>query len=142
MASLRRDYLSALGIEPLVLRAAAPDAPQAPLAAPQAAVADRASSVATAANVRLRLQVRSTEPEPLAGAHADLLRGMLRALNVEPAEVSFELHEALPSLAFGADAGAAGVRAPALAALRDAHAKRALWPVLRRLRRQLRGMQP
>src|SRR5690606_10359975 len=70
-----------------------------------------------------------------------LLAALLRALGIAPEQVSARADAALPLLVFGdgGDPGADGVRAPALPQLRDAAAKRALWPALRRLRRRLHG---
>ena len=138
MASMRHVYLSALGIEPLLLRAPSlRDVPGASSATRQASESGPSSPVEPAGMVRL--QLRLAEADPLAGEHAALLRGVVRALGLDLASVCFDPREALPVLAFDSVDAPAQVHAPALAALRGARAKRALWPALRRLRRSVRG---
>ena len=134
MPALRHDYLTALGIEPLVLRVRSGQVPADGIASHATG-----ATTAVAGDTSPRLQLRMRESDPLAGTHAALLRGLLRALAVTPDEVCFETRDALPVLAFDDAGNPARVHAPALAALRDARAKRALWPALRRLRRDLRG---
>lgn len=138
MSSQRHDYLSALGIEPLVLRAAAArDVTGVSSGVPQGSEADATASAAGQAKVA-RLQLRLAEADPLAGEHAALLRGVVRALGLDLAEVCFDPREGLAVLAFDSGEKPAQVHAPALATLRGANAKRALWPALRRLRRSVR----
>ena len=84
------------------------------------------------------MQLRLTDADPLAGEHAALLGGVVRALGLHLADVCFDPREALPVLAFDSADAPAQVHAPALSALRGACAKRALWPALRRLRRSVR----
>lgn len=82
------------------------------------------------------LVVLSPEANWLRGPNAKLARGLLAALGVKEDEVRGEPHPGAPALCFGRETPGA-VHAPALAMLRDARAKRALWPALRALRRQL-----
>ena len=135
--SLRRDYLAALGIEPLVLRAVAK--PNGAGDGSLSPALETLPSTPAAKRGTARLQLRMLEADPFAGPHAALLRGVVRALGLAPGDVCFEPREALLVLAFD-DAGAPG-DGPTLAALRDARAKRALWPTLRRLRARLRGSE-
>ena len=101
-----------------------------------------------------RLHLATPDAEDFAGPHAALLRALVRALGVTESDVRFAPHpalqddpagaagDALPILAFGVPSDTAALQAQALAQLRDAAAKRALWPVLRRLRRTLRHAHP
>ena len=89
---------------------------------------------------RARLVMLAPDAALLRGPQAGLARALLAALGVHEAEVRGEPTPGVPAIVFGdaiADAGDA-LRAPALSALRDARAKRALWPALRVLRRRLR----
>jgi hypothetical protein len=83
------------------------------------------------------LVVLSPDANWLRGPHAKLARGLLAALGVPESDVRGEPVPGAPMLAFGLDTPDA-LRAPPLQALRDARAKRALWPALRALRRRLR----
>lgn len=138
MPSLRRDYLAALGIEPLVLRAAgAREVSGVSTGAARVSEADAAVSGSGAVGIA-RLQLHIADADPFAGEHAMLLRGVVRALGLDLADICFDPRGTLPVLAFDSGDTPAQVHAPALAALRGARAKRALWPALRRLRRSVR----
>ena len=89
------------------------------------------------ARERRVLVVLSPDANWLRGPHARLARGVLAAVGIPESDVRGEPLPGAPALAFGIDAPDA-VRAPTLEALRDARAKRALWPALRALRRRLR----
>ena len=84
-----------------------------------------------------RLVMLSSE-SPLRGPHATLVRNLLRTLGVREEDVRGEPQPGTPTLAFGLDAPDA-IRAPSLAELRTAAAKRALWPQLRALRKHFRS---
>jgi DNA polymerase III psi subunit len=73
-----------------------------------------------------------------------LLAALLRALALDPSHVIAGARPGLPTLAFGTAPGleADAVIAPAWADLRRPGAKRALWPMLRRLRRRLQQTLP
>ena len=89
---------------------------------------------------RARLVMLAPDAALLRGPQAALARALLAALGIHEAEVRGEPTPGVPAIVFGdaiVDAGDA-LRAPALSALRDARAKRALWPALRVLRRRLR----
>jgi hypothetical protein len=135
--SLRRDYLAALGIEPLVLRAVA-----RPAGAVAGSLLPATESLSIAPVVKrgtARLQLRMDEADPFAGPHAVLLRSVVRALGLDPGDVCFEPRAAVPVLAF--DHADAQAHAITLASLRDGRAKRAFWPTLRRLRVRLRSSE-
>jgi hypothetical protein len=83
------------------------------------------------------LVVLSPDANWLRGPHAKLARSLLAALGVPESDVRGEPVPGAPMLTFGLDTPDA-LRAPPLQALRDARAKRALWPALRALRRRLR----
>lgn len=104
------------------------------------AMAD-ASTAARDARPRRMLVVLSPDANWLRGPNAKLARGVLAALGVKEADVRGEPHPGAPALCFGRETPGA-VHAPALEALRDARAKRALWPALRALRRRLREGAP
>lgn len=83
------------------------------------------------------LVVLSPESNWLRGPYAKLARSLLAALGMKEDDIRGEPHAGMPTLCFGRETPGA-IHAPALAALRNAQAKRALWPVLRALRKQLR----
>jgi DNA polymerase III psi subunit len=116
------EHLAALGIELLELRPLARAAP-----APTQA---QSEDVPTATSYRLRVCVAQSSRQ------APLLQSVIRALGLRPEEIVHVDFPGLPTLAFAPDIDQ-GVNAPALEHLRRASSKRALWPALRRLRRQL-----
>ena len=129
MDATRRERLAALGIELLALRSELSAAADVDATPPE-------SGEARAARAAARLSVRGIDWP----SGAPLPRAVIAALGLRPEEVSAEPSTGRPVLAFGAGTDAdAAVLAPALAELRDAARKRALWPALRRLRRQLAG---
>lgn len=167
MSTLRVGYLTALGLEPLVLRVVAGDAADAvPVDVAPTSADDAAKPVSTATDAAPTTRARSDAsrerapqqqnddaglfaPQPARlcflldiadaddASHQRLLRAIALAAGVSPAQLAHEAREGLPMIAFGLDASHA-IAAPAPAALRNARAKRALWPALRRLRRTLR----
>ena len=127
--------LRALGIVPLRQRAVVLEEPTS-LAA---RAADPSDSI-DQPNIELRLWFPPAVMDPLKGSDAQLLRYLLRSLELDFEQVttlSGENDKALPVLAFGADAPAGAVRLPALEKLRNPLEKRIAWPVLRGLRRRL-----
>ena len=90
---------------------------------------------------RARLVMLAPDAALLRGPQAALARALLAALGVHEAEVRGEPTPGVPSIVFGAlpDGATDTLQAPALADLRAAGAKRALWPALRSLRRRLRA---
>jgi hypothetical protein len=117
----RRARLAALGLDLLALRAelgpALPAGAEASVAAPRLGVA----GIAWPSSDRL-------------------LCGIVAALGVPPADVASGPAPGGITLQIGAGDPVAGAFAlPELASLRDARAKRALWPALRALRRHLAG---
>ena len=103
----------------------------------RAGAATRSRPAGVAPPTRQLLVVLAPDSNWLRGPHAKLARGVLAALGIDPSNVRGEPIPGAPALAFGIDAPDA-LRAPSLDALRDARAKRALWPALRGLRRRLR----
>ena len=103
----RREHLRALGFELLQLRTR------------------RVSDVAS--NPRLVLRGASKGP---------LLDAVIQALGLHQDDIGASALAGVPTLAFGANEANA-IAAPEWGALRSATAKRALWPTLRRLRRDL-----
>ena len=102
----RREHLRALGFELLQLRTS------------------RAADVAS--NPRLVLRGASKGP---------LFDAVIQALGLQQADIGTSALAGVPTLAFGAGEANA-IAAPEWNALRSAAAKRALWPTLRRLRRE------
>lgn len=126
----QRECLAALGFELLSLRSF--DARPGALTTP---TADESAP----APVRVRLVTRMAAGATSTGPQSALLRAVVFALGLDESEVSQASIAGVPTIAFGTDAGLGDIAAPALDQLRDAHAKRSLWPVLRRLRRQLQS---
>ena len=141
--------LRELGCELFVMRAATVQAPTvhgepvesiATPAPPTRNVAPISRAPRGGGAARARLVMLAPDAALLRGPQAGLARALLAALGVHEAEVRGEATPGVPSIVFGdasPDTGEA-LRAPALATLRDARAKRALWPALRALRRRLR----
>ncbi len=124
----RRERLQALGLEVLVLRTVATVPPGADIGGDERA---------TIGAPRARLIVRHADARAATGTHAALMRAILAALGLRETDTTPHAVDELPTLAFGNDGAEASVVAPALEMLRDARAKRALWPALRSLRRRL-----
>jgi hypothetical protein len=116
LTAAQRERLALLGFDLLVLRAGDADTRGDPAAAGVARIALAGASPG--------------EPEAL-------VRGILAALGLRAGEVASAPGAGVPVLAFGDPAPAGSIRLPRLAELREAHAKRAAWPLLRRLRRRL-----
>jgi hypothetical protein len=129
----RRERLQALGIELLVLReVAAPARRSAPV------VEDRAKGEVSGARLAVGFAGgRLPEPSQLA-----LLRAIVAALGLRESETTRQTDGGLPTLTFGDEGIEGSAVAPALDTLRDPRAKRALWPMLRRLRRHLATERP
>ena len=123
---LRQERLAALGIEVLTLRTR--------VDAPSASVPASTGGVASA-----RLVLNGARQAFDGGEGAALLAAILATLGLRREEISLDAIDGVPALAFGMD-GAAGVtRIATLPQLREPHEKRAAWPALRRLRRELRN---
>lgn len=121
----QRERLAALGYELLSLRAG----PRL------GASTDAMASTSAVSQPRLVLVVANGTP--FSGAHQTLLRALVAALGLREHEVTSSAITSVPTLAFGVPAGDDAMALPTPEQLRDARAKRDLWPVLRRLRRQL-----
>lgn len=119
----RRERLAALGIELLALRSE--------LVA-EGAAASAGPAGATRAGARVWVS-------GIAWPTGERLpRALIAALGLQPAQVTAEPGAGCAALVFGAAEGpSTAVRIPGLGELRDPACKRALWPTLRRLRRQL-----
>jgi DNA polymerase III psi subunit len=121
----QREHLRMLGYELYVLRASGSSG----------AGQTHAAALDSARLVLLGVDVVGTDA---------LLAALLRALALDPSRVVAAARPGLPTLAFGTAPGldADAVIAPAWAELRRPGAKRALWPLLRRLRRRLQQTLP
>lgn len=128
----QRERLAALGYELLSLRA---DNPLAANAGTKGLGPRSMASTAVESQPRLVLHVG--DATPFSGAHSTLLRALVAALSLREHEVTTSAIANVPTLALGVPAGVDAVALPTPDQLRDAHAKRDLWPVIRRLRRQL-----
>jgi hypothetical protein len=123
---LQRERLGALGIDLLALR-------------PGVGTASRpAEAFATNTGI-LRLRVLGADQAFANSPDAKLLQALVAALGLRPDEVSSAPGAGVPVLAFALDVDGDAIQLPALDRLRNADAKRAAWPALRRLRRALRG---
>lgn len=80
------------------------------------------------------------DDDGLDGPNARLLRAIAHAAGVSPAELASVPTDGVPVMAFATvPPSDLAARAPSPSALRSAQQKRALWPILRRLRRALRS---
>ena len=135
----RQRLLALMGIDVYTRRAPA----RARAAQPAAAAPARSrSAVAPTIGVfQVACDPAEAGREPLAGRYGALLKHILSAVGVEPSHARFVepggTHPG-PRIAFHAGAAGDELQAPPLAQLREsAEAKRALWQVLRPLRRRL-----
>ncbi len=128
----QRERLAALGYELLSLRADTPRGESTDTMGPSAR-----SMVSIAAVSQPRLVLQVANGTPFSGAHSTLFRALVAALGLREHEVTSFAIASVPTLAFGVPAGVDAMALPTPEQLRDARAKRDLWPVLRRLRRQL-----
>lgn len=114
----QRERLVLLGFDLLVLRIGDTNAPAESAVEP----------------VPPRIALAGVSPDGSSG----FVRGILASLGLRAEQVATGPGAGVPVLAFGDPAPAGSIRLPALAELRDARVKRAAWPQLRRLRRQLK----
>lgn len=128
----QRERLAALGYELLSLRT---DTPRGASKDTLGSGLQAMPSTPTVSQARLVLQVDNGTP--FSGAHGTLLRALVAALGLREHEVTTSAIESIPTLAIGVPAGVDAIVLPTPERLRDARAKRDLWPVLRELRRQL-----
>lgn len=126
----QRERLVALGYELLSLRSTA----VRPAAASESHAPMRTTTTSEPCK---RLVMKVASGDLLVGPQSALLRAVIAALGLNTSEVSQEDIAGLPTVAFGPQADTPAIPAPAPEQLRNARAKRALWPLLRRLRRQL-----
>ncbi len=133
----QRERLAVLGFELLSLRSTASNRAGTTAVASAVGTPECVSKLSDPCR---RLVLRVASGDLFAGPQAALLRAVICALGLSTSEVSQEVIAGLPTIAFGTPADAPAILAPAPEQLRDARAKRALWPVLRGLRRQLQGV--
>lgn len=135
--SLRNARLTALGVTPMRLRANATRPSEIHASDPVAMDAERIRRAP-----RLRLWFPPEQRDPRSGPQARLLQQILRSVGVDDADMDLLETDVNPDgvrvLGFGSGAPAGAVRLPTLDRLRDPLEKRIAWPLLRRLRRQLR----
>lgn len=128
----QRERLAALGYELLSLRA---DTPRA--ASTDTMVVDSQAVGSRPAESPACLVLHVASGAPFSDSHAKLLRALIAAIGLREDEVTSTPIAGVPALAFGVPTSTDAIGMPPPEELRDARAKRALWPVLRRLRRQL-----
>lgn len=135
MSQARRSHaLRALGVMPLRRRGST--APDEVVASPPMPSTPEAGAGGQPPTVRLRLWFPPGADDPFQGPRASLLRYLIHAVGLEPAQVTFAAADDvdLPVLAFGPGGPVEGVQLPALESLRDPVEKRIAWVRLRRLR--------